>query len=50
MMATTKSDRTGLTMMLIRMLLLLLLVASSTITQAETLWPMANGITPLSCV
>ncbi len=45
-MATTKSDRTGLTIMLIRMLLLLLLTVSSnsTVTRADESWPMAARV------
>ena len=46
MMATTKSDRTGLTNMLIQMLLLLLLILSSnsTVTRADESWPMAARV------
>ena len=46
MMATTKSDSTGLRNMLIRMLLLLLLIVSSnsTVTRADESWPMAARV------
>ena len=43
-MATTKIDRTGSTMMLLRVLSLLLLIASSTVTRADESWPMAAKV------
>ena len=43
-MATAKIDRTGSTMMLLRILSLLLLIASSTVTRADESWPMAARV------
>ncbi len=43
-MATAKTDRTGSTMMLLRILSLLLLIASSTVTRADESWPMAARV------
>ena len=43
-MATAKTDRTGSTMMLLRILSLLLLIASSTVTRADDSWPMAARV------
>ena len=43
-MATAKTDRTGSTMMLLRILSLLLLIASSTVTRADESWPMAATV------
>ena len=43
-MASAKTDRTGSTMMLLRILSLLLLIASSTVTRADESWPMAARV------
>lgn len=43
-MATTKSDRTGSTMMLLKVLTLLLLITVSTGTRADESWPMTARV------